>query len=89
MSKKLDAVIKKFNKELKDRKYFTNFSIICDGNFTTKYNSLILRHDKGWHNFPIADVETENEAIAALQGYMAGLSHNKDKSYVKLCDKDY
>ena len=89
MSKKLDAVIKKFNKELKDRKFFEHSNINCQGDFSGEYNFLQLSTDDGFHNFPIATVATENEAIAALQGYMAGLSHNKDKSYVKLCDKAY
>lgn len=38
--------------------------------------------------FPISNAETVGEAIAVINGYMTGLSHGKDNSYPKFCDKD-
>ena len=86
MSKKLSTVLKDANKKLKKNKIFTNYQIMIDGNFTSIYNEIRLSSNDGRHHFPITYAETENDAIAAINAYMTGLSHGKDNSYVHLCD---
>lgn len=87
MDKKLAKALKDANKELKERKFLVTFQIVIDGDFTSKYNELRLEHEG--RCFPIGYAETEGEAIAAINAYMSGISHGRDKSYVQLCDKNY
>ena len=68
-------------------KIFQNFEISVNGNFTSEYNDIQLISKKG-RMFPISNAETVGEAIAVINGYMTGLSHGKDNSYPKFCDKD-
>lgn len=82
MKKKFENILKERNKALK--LVFKNYKIVVDGDFTSEYNFVNLTY--GYHHFPIATVATEGEAIAAIDGYMAGLAHGKDNSYVKICD---
>ena len=84
MEKKLAKALKDANKGLKKRKFLLNYELVIDGDFTTIYNELRLEKDGGC--FPISNVETEGEAIAAINAYMSGFSHGKDNSYVRLCD---
>lgn len=85
MKKKTDKALKDANKELKKRKFLLNYELVIDGDFTTIYNELRLEKDGVC--FPISNVETEGEAIAAINAYMSGFSHGQDKSYVRLRDK--
>lgn len=87
MNRELTKALKEANKELRDQKHFQNYQITVDGNFTSEYNEVRLENSRG-HIFPIANAETEKEAVAAIKGYMAGLGHGKDNSYPKICDKD-
>ncbi len=81
MSKKLEKALKDANKELKNKGHFKNYEITVEhGRF------LNLSNDH--HHFPIADIETEEEAIAAINGYLTGLRHGKENSYPKFCDKE-
>lgn len=84
MGKKLVKALKDANKGLKKRKFLLNYELVIDGDFTTIYNELRL--EKDGRCFPISNVETEGEAIAAINAYMSGFSHGKDNSYVRLCD---
>lgn len=84
MDKKLTKALKDANKELKRRNFLMNYQIVIDGDFTTEYNELRL--ERNGRCFPIADVGNESEAVAAIQAYLSGFSHGKDKSYVLLCD---
>ena len=86
MDKKLTKVLKDANKKLRDNKYFQNYELAVDGNFTSEYNEVRLTF-KG-RVFPIAYAETVRETIAAINGYIAGLGHGKENSYPKMCDKD-
>lgn len=86
MENKLAKALKDANKELKKRKFLLNYELEIDGDFTTIYNDLRLNKDG--HCFPISNVETEGEAIAAIRAYMSGFSHGQDKSYVRLCDNN-
>jgi len=86
MSKKFEKFLKDMNKDLKKRGFFKNHEITIDGDFTSEYNFINLSRDG--HHFPIATAATEGEAIAAINGYMIGLAHNEENSYVKICDKD-
>lgn len=86
MKKKLVKALKDANKELKERKFLVNFQIVIHGNFTSEYNELRLEHDG--HCFPICYAETEGEAVAAINAYMSGMAHGRDKSYVQFCDKN-
>lgn len=88
MGKKLEKALKEANKELKQKKLFDNYVIRVEGNFTGIYNEVQLYNDKTSHVFPVTYAETEGEAIAAVNAYMAGLRHGKDNSYPKLCDRD-
>lgn len=87
MNKKLARTLKEANTRLKKEKFFLNYQIIIDGNFTGIYNEIDLAHASG-HMFPIANAETEGEAIAAINAYMAGLGHGREKSYPRICDQD-
>ena len=87
MNKKLEKVLKDANRELKERKFLVNYQIVINGNFTGKYNEIRLEYD--CHCFPIANAETEGEAIAAINAYTRGISHGRNNSYVQLCDKNY
>lgn len=87
MIKKLTKALKDANKQLKERKFLVNYQIVINGDFTGKYNEIRLEYD--CHCFPIAYAETEGEAIAAINAYMSGISHGREKSYVQLCDKNY
>lgn len=87
MKKKLAKALKDANKELKERKFLVNFQIVIHGNFTSEYNELRLEHDH--RCFPICNVETDDEAVAAINAYMSGISHGMEKSYVQFCDKNY
>ena len=86
MNKKLSKVLKDANKKLKKNDIFRNFQIEIDGDFTSIYNEIRLSSNDGWHHFPITNAETENEAVAAINAYMTGLSHGKEKSYPHICD---
>lgn len=88
MNKKLTTVLKEANKKLKEQKFFSNYHLIVDGDFTDEYNQIILTSPDGRHNFPVTYAETETEAIVAVNAYMVGLSHGKDNSYPKLCDRN-
>ena len=85
MGKELQKVLKEANRELKER-FFMNYEIMIDGDFKSEYNFIVLTKES--HNFSIATVETEGEAVAAIKGYMTGLAHGNEKSYVRFCDKD-
>lgn len=85
MNKKLQKALKDANKELKKQGFFKNYQIDIDGDFTSEYNFIELSHDG--HQFPIATVASESEAIAAISGYITGLGHGEDKSYPKFMDK--
>ena len=87
MSKKLVKALKDANDTLKKKNIFKNYQIVVDGNFTTEYNEIRLSSKDGYHNFPITNVETEGEAIAAINAYMTGLRHGKENSYPKFCDE--
>ena len=84
MEKKIAKALKDANKELKRRKFLLNYELAIDGDFTTIYNELRLEKDGSC--FPISNVETEGEAIAAINAYMSGFSHGQDESFVRLCD---
>ena len=86
MDKKLTKVLKEANKKLREKKIFQNYSLVVDGDFTSEYNEVRLTF-KG-RVFPIANAETVGEALATINGYMAGLSHGENNSYPKMCDKD-
>ena len=66
---------------------FKNYRIIVDGDFTNEYNEICLEAGKG-RRFPIAWAETEGEAVAAINVYVAGLTHGKENSYPRVCDRD-
>lgn len=84
MNKELTKVLNDANKELKKKGFFVNHKIAIDGDFKSEYNFIELAGEL--HHFPIATAATEAEAIAAINGYMTGLRHGKDKSYPKICD---
>ena len=86
MTKKLEKVLKDANKKLEKEKIFINHKIAIDGDFKSEYNFIELAGKH--HHFPIATAATEAEAIAAINGYMVGLSHGENKSYPKFCDKE-
>jgi len=86
MSKKFEKFLNDTNKELKKKGFFNHHKITIDGDFKSEYNFIYLSRDNGV--FPIATVATENEAVAAITGYMTGLKHGKDNSYTRFCDKD-
>lgn len=88
MNKKLEKVLKDANTEIIKKKFFNNFQINIHGDFKNEYNEIILSAKDGYHNFPIAWAETEGEAIAAINAYMAGLRHGKSNSYPKICDEE-
>ena len=86
MDKNLSKVLKDANKKLREKKIFQNYCLAVDGDFTSEYNEVRLTF-KG-HVFPIANAETAGEAIAVINGYMAGLAHGGNSSYPKMCDKN-
>ena len=88
MNKKLTKALKDANKKLKERKFLANYKIEIDGNFTSEYNEVRLVSPDGYHLFPIANAETEGEAVAVIEAYMSGFSHGRDNSYVRHCDRD-
>ena len=85
MEKKLEKALKDANKKLKERKYFVNYQIEIDGDFTSEYNEIRLANKDG-QCFPIGWAETEGEAVAAIGAYMSGIAHGRDNSYVRMCD---
>lgn len=87
MTKKIEKALKAANKKLKERKFLNNYQIVIDGNFSNEYNEVLLKSPDGCRCFPIANAETEGEAIAAIEAYMSGFSHGIEKSYVRFCDK--
>lgn len=88
MNKKLSKAIKEANENLKKNKIFRNYQISVDGDFTSEYNEVRLANAKSGRIFPIANAETEGEAIAAISAYMTGLGHGKENSYPRICDRD-
>ena len=86
MAKSLATVLKNANKALKERKFLNNFEIEVSGNFTSEYNEVRLHHNG--HFFPIANVATKSEAIAAIEAYISGFAHGQNSSYVQYCDKE-
>lgn len=89
MNKQLTKALNEANKKLKKNGIFNNFKITVEGNFKDEFNDVCLSSEDGRQHFPIASVETEGEAIAAISAYMSGLSHGKDNSYPKICNKEY
>lgn len=87
MAKKIEKALKAANKELKERKFLNNYQIEIDGDFSNEYNEVRLKSPDGYRFFPIANAETEGEAIAIIQAYMSGFSHGIEKSYVRFCDQ--
>ena len=87
MTKKIEKALKAANKELKERKFLSNYQIEIDGDFSNEYNEVRLKSPDGYHHFPIAYAETEGEAIAVIKAYISGFSHGREKSYVRFCDE--
>ena len=87
MNKKLSKVLKDANEKIRKENLFKNYRIMVDGDFTSEYNEICLESDKG-RRFPIAWAETEGEAVAAINAYVVGLTHGKDDSYPRVCDRD-
>lgn len=77
MNKKLEKLIKKSNKELKERNIFQKFQILVE--YYAGELFIILGHDG--RQFPITTVKTEDMAIAAIEAYMVGLQHGENNSY--------
>ena len=87
MTKKIEKALKAANKELKERKFLSNYQIEIDGDFSDEYNEVRLKSPDGCSYFPIANAETEGEAIAVIKAYISGFSHGMEKSYVRFCDQ--
>lgn len=87
MNRNLSKVLKNANEKIKKENIFKNYRIIVDGDFTSEYNEICLESGKG-RRFPIAWAETEGEAVAAINAYVAGLTHGKENSYPRVCDRD-
>ncbi|MCR5066341.1 MAG: hypothetical protein K6A67_11335 [Bacteroidales bacterium] len=87
MTKKIEKILKEANKELKSRKFLNSYQIEIGGDFSNEYNEVRLTSPDGHHKFPIANAETEGEAIAVIKAYISGFSHGKEKSYVRFCDE--
>lgn len=86
MNKKLENVLRNANRQLKENHIFENYRILIGGNFTGKYNEVYLEFDGKM--FPIANAETEGEAMAIITAYLVGLKHGEANSYVRYCDKN-
>ena len=93
MDKKLAKFLREENKKLKEQKCLQNYDININGDFTSEYNDIELTPKKKRGGpgscFPIANAKTMDEAIAIINGYLAGLGHGEDKSYPKFCDRNY
>lgn len=87
MNRNLSKVLKDANEKIKKDNIFKNYRIIVDGDFTSEYNEICLESTSG-RRFPIAWAETEGEAAAAINAYVAGLTHGKENSYPRVCDRD-
>ena len=87
MNKKLSKFLKDANEKIRKENLFNNYRIMVDGDFTSEYNEICLESGKG-RRFPIAWAETEGEAVAAINAYVVGLTHGKDDSYPRVCDRD-
>lgn len=89
MDKKLAQALTDANKKLKEKNIFENYQLQIDGDFTTEFNEVRLSSNKSSTHFPIANAETEGEAITIIKAYIIGLRHGEEKSYPKFCDKNY
>lgn len=87
MNRILSKVLKDANEKIKKENIFKNYLIMVDGDFKSEYNEICLESTSG-RRFPIAWAETEGEAAAAINAYVAGLTHGKENSYPRVCDRD-
>lgn len=88
MNKKLAKALKEANTMLKKDNLFKNHHITINGDFSGIYNEIDLSTNDEVHHFPITYAETEGEAIAAINAYMTGLRHGREKSYPRICDQN-
>lgn len=86
MNRNLSKVLKDANEKIKKENIFKNYRIIVDGDFTSEYNEICLESGKG-RRFPIAWAEI-GRRCAESEAYVAGLTHGKENSYPRVCDRD-